>query len=402
MLELNGGLLAAPTASATPPPASATWPGEQVLRQPGRHHDHPAADPDPGPAHRGQRRRPRVRHHATVAPPVGRGWEYLTGHRLGLRRRGRRAARAAGRAGRGAVGRGRPLRPGDRPLQPVADHPRVDRPRHRAGPGARLRGGVRGHLVRHLRPAGHAAVRQRGDERDRRPAGRARPGHHRLRRRGGRRAAVRHRLRRHPGRLPAGPADGGREGARPLQRLRVRRLPRPHPDAADAQRLAAAGARRAEHRGADLRRGARHLHRGRQVVVDRHAALQLPVHRPAVLPDRERPAGRAAQGRGLPGDHHRLLAVDGGRRRPGDLPARRGVQLRQGAARSGGAGLPRQPDGAVPRGQHAEHPGRRRQPHEHGRAASWSSGRWTWPPCPTVRDAWPSAPRPTCAGRATR
>ena len=33
----------------------------------------------------------------TLAPPVGRGWEYLTGDRLGLGRRARRAARAAGR-----------------------------------------------------------------------------------------------------------------------------------------------------------------------------------------------------------------------------------------------------------------------------------------------------------------
>ena len=40
------------------------------------------------------------------------------------------------------------------------------------------------------------------------------------------------------------------------------------------------------HRGADLRRRPRHLHRRRQVLVDRHAALQLPVHRAALLPDR--------------------------------------------------------------------------------------------------------------------
>ena len=72
----------------------------------------------------------------TLAPPAGRGWEYLTSPqragRLGLPRRARRAARAAGRQAQGAVGRGRPLRPGDRPVQPVADDPRVDRPRHRA------------------------------------------------------------------------------------------------------------------------------------------------------------------------------------------------------------------------------------------------------------------------------
>ena len=99
--------------------------------------------------------------------------------------------------------------------------------------------------------------------------------------------------------------------------------------------------------------------RGRQVVVDRHAALQLPVHRPAVLPDRERPARRAAQGRRLPGDHHRLLALHGGRRRPADLPPGRSVQLRQGAARSGRAGLARCSVRAVPRRQHSEHPRRR-------------------------------------------
>ena len=41
-----------------------------------------------------------------------------------------------------------------------------------------------------------------------------------------------------------------RRGAqrRPLQRLRLRRLPRPHPDPADGQRLAAARPRRARHR----------------------------------------------------------------------------------------------------------------------------------------------------------
>ncbi len=112
------------------------------------------------------------------------------------------------------------------------------------------------------------------------------------------------------------------QGLRPLQRLRVRRLPRPRPDPADGQRLAAAGAGRPVHRGADLRRRARHLRRRRQVLVDRHAALQLPVHRPAVLPDPRRPPRRAAARRRLPGHDHRLLGLDGGRRRPADLRAR--------------------------------------------------------------------------------
>ena len=48
------------------------------------------------------------------------------------------------------------LRPRRRPVEPVAHHPRVDRARHRARPGRRLRGGLRRDLVRHLRQARHA------------------------------------------------------------------------------------------------------------------------------------------------------------------------------------------------------------------------------------------------------
>ena len=43
----------------------------------------------------------------TLAPPVGRGWEYLTGTGWDFDRRDRRAARAAGRAREGAERRGR-------------------------------------------------------------------------------------------------------------------------------------------------------------------------------------------------------------------------------------------------------------------------------------------------------
>ena len=59
----------------------------------------------------------------------------------------------------GPVGRARPLRPGHRPVQPLAHHPRVDRARHRAGPGARLRGRLRRHVVRHPGQARQPAVR---------------------------------------------------------------------------------------------------------------------------------------------------------------------------------------------------------------------------------------------------
>ena len=50
---------------------------------------------------------------------------------------------------------------------------------------------------------------------------------------------------RHPGRLPAGPPDREADRPRPVQRLRVRRLPRPRAGAADGERVAAAGSGRA-------------------------------------------------------------------------------------------------------------------------------------------------------------
>ena len=101
--------------------------------------------------------------------------------------------------------------------------------------------------------------------------------------------------RRHPGRLPARPADGAAQGLRAVQRVRVLRRAWPHAAAADGERVTAAGAGRPLHRRPHRRGGARDLHPGRQELVDRHAAVQLPVHRPAVLQDRERAAGRAAR-----------------------------------------------------------------------------------------------------------
>ena len=91
---------------------------------------------------------------------------------------------------------------------------------------------------------------------------------------------------------------------------------------------------------------ARHLRRRRQVVVDRHAALQLPVHRTAVLRDRGRRAERPAARRRLPGHHHRVLGFDGGGRRAADLRARRRDELRQGPT---GAGRRRSATAAPPR-----------------------------------------------------
>ena len=60
-------------------------------------------------------------------------------------------------------------------------------------------------------------------------------------------------------------------------------------------------------------------------------------------------ARRAAARRRLPGHHHRLLGLDGRRRRPVDLAAGRRDELRQGAAGADRRGQPRLPVRAVPR-----------------------------------------------------
>ena len=162
--------------------------GEQVLRRPGRYLDAAAAGPD-GPVdrrHHGRPRRRRVRDDE-LARPARRAWLGVPDrYRVGLGRRARPAARVAGREGRRPVGRARPLRPGDRPVQPVADHPRVGGTRHRVRPGHRVRGGVRGHQLRHAGPARHPALRLAAHARHRRPHGPARAGDGRLRRRRGR------------------------------------------------------------------------------------------------------------------------------------------------------------------------------------------------------------------------
>ena len=142
--------------------------GVQVLHR-RRHHGDPAAGPAAPAGHRdgGDRDRLRRHAHARAAGRPGLGVPDRDG--LELPGRAGRAARAAGGEAQGPLGRGRPLRPGDRPVQPVAHHPRVDRARDRARPGARLRGRLRRHLVRHPRQAQHPAVRLAGDARHRRP-----------------------------------------------------------------------------------------------------------------------------------------------------------------------------------------------------------------------------------------
>lgn len=102
----------------------------------------------------------------TIAPPVGRGWEYLMGTGWDWESELARIPELLAEKMRApSVEAG--CTTSSSTLQPVADDPRVHRPRHRAGPRAGLRGGVRRHLLRHLRPARQAEVRLRADERHR-------------------------------------------------------------------------------------------------------------------------------------------------------------------------------------------------------------------------------------------
>ena len=112
---------------------------------------------------------------------------------------------------------------------------------------------------------------------------------------------------------------------------------------------------------ADLisRRRAGHLHPGRPVVVDRHAAVQLPIHRAAVLPHRERPTGRTATRCCVPSDDDELLGIHGSGRRPRNLRPRRGIQLWQGTAGPGRRRLARLSERAIPWRQRPFHSGGR-------------------------------------------
>jgi TldD protein len=116
---------------------------------------------------------------APIAPPVGRGWEYLVdGLRLGYRAGGHPDL-PRGEAAR-ALGGGRRLRPGGRPQQPVADDHESIGHATELDRALGYEANYAGHLVRHLRPARHARLRLACPERHRRPHRRARAVHHRL------------------------------------------------------------------------------------------------------------------------------------------------------------------------------------------------------------------------------
>ena len=137
--------------------------GEQVLRRHRRHDDHPAAGAHPPAVHRGQRRSRRRRVLRPCAPSPRRPGAAGSTSPAPAGTSTPRSPSCPGccRARQGAERRGGQLRPGHRPVQPVADDPRVDRARHRARPRARLRGRLRRHELRHARQARPAPVRQR-------------------------------------------------------------------------------------------------------------------------------------------------------------------------------------------------------------------------------------------------
>ena len=167
----------------------------------------------------------------TLAPPVGRGWEHYVGGEgqydweSDLAELPELVAEKA---------KASSVEPGsyDLVIDPsnlwLTIHESIG-PRDRARPRTGLRGRVRRDLLRDARSARHAAVRQPGHARHRRPHRRARPRDGRLRRRGRRDPAVGHRVRGPARRLPARPADGRRLRGRPRRRPQQRGAPSPTP-----------------------------------------------------------------------------------------------------------------------------------------------------------------------------
>ena len=105
----------------------------------------------------------------------------------------------------------------------------------------------------------------------------------------------------------------------------------------------------------DRGNGPRHLHRGRRLVLDRSAAIQLPVRRADVLGNQERQEDAAAARRRVCRPHARLLELDVDDRRSSDLRAGRGAVGRQGAADAAQLRVARVSGGAVSERQRHSH-----------------------------------------------
>ncbi len=204
---------------------------------------------------------------------------------------------------------------------------------------------------------GTFALRLGDHERDRRPHGRPRPGDGRVRRRGGRGAGLRPRPRRPSRRLPARPAHRSFEGARPVQRLRLRRLPSPCPSS--GWRMCRCARRPGT--GPTKEELIASVEEGFYIVGDKSWSIDMQRYNFQFTGqrffriDKGRLAGQVRDV-AVPVAHDRILGSHAGRRRRVHLPSRRGVQLRQGPARSGRARQPRLPLGSLPGHQRAEHP----------------------------------------------
>ena len=98
----------------------------------------------------------------TLAPPTARGWEAVAGDDIWnwTDELAEMPSLLAEKIKAPSVAAG-PHRSGDRPDQPVADHPRIHRPRNRIRPRDRLRGRLCRHVVRDARQAGHACATAR-------------------------------------------------------------------------------------------------------------------------------------------------------------------------------------------------------------------------------------------------
>ena len=117
----------------------------------------------------------------TLAPPVGRGWEFLTGTGWDFDREIDELPGLLAETRRGAERRGRPLRPG-RSIRPTCGSPSTSR--SATPPSSTAPSATRQRTPAPRSPPSTSSARcstaQPGHERHRRPDGRARPGHDRL------------------------------------------------------------------------------------------------------------------------------------------------------------------------------------------------------------------------------
>lgn len=161
----------------------------------------------------------------TIAPPVGRGWEYLTGTGWDWDGELERIPELLAEKMRAPS-----VEAGLYDL--VVDPSNLWLTIHESiGHATELdralgyEAAYAGDVLRDLRQAQQAQVRLRADERHRRPHRRTRPRDDRLRRRGRRGPVLGPGQGRHPGGLPTRPPHRQVDRLRALQRLRVRRLP---------------------------------------------------------------------------------------------------------------------------------------------------------------------------------